>query len=83
MSEHTVTRRKLNRGPHLTPLFTSVCSTCGPLGPPVDLEDARRAGRRHESSQAQESVAGGVGETSSKCAWKCSHPECEPAEATS
>ena len=63
MSEqHSITRRKVDRGPHLTPHFIATCSTCGPLGPPVDLEDARRIGRRHESSQAQESVAGGVAE---------------------
>lgn len=61
MSEHTITRRKVDRYP-LDPHFIATCSTCGPLGPPVDLEDARRAGRRHESSQAQESVAGGVSE---------------------
>ena len=37
------------------------CAICGPIGEWLtDLEDARRAGRRHESSQAQESVAGGV-----------------------
>lgn len=56
---HEVKRRKVPRLP-LDPHFIPECVKCGPLDRPLDLEDAQRISRRHESTHAAESVAGAV-----------------------